>query len=628
MPIPIVVVLRRLLVPIVAAAAATAQASVPTGFVDEQVYVGGLVLPAALARLPDGRLLVGENDTGAVKLIDGGAAATVYVVPGVDGTNDRGLTGIAVDPLWPAWPYLYFHYTHVSGTVRVLRATAVGGWTPSAAGPPGCADPYVVLEAPDAHPWHNGGTLRFAPDGLLFASLGDDFDDCTAQDVESLCGAIVRLDVAPLRGFSGPGFPPHATIAAPGNPFAGPNGQLVYAFGLRNPFRFDVDPATGALYVADVGHASWEELTELVAGGDNCGWPYFEGFAPFGVCPSPAPVAPRQPVYSYPHGTGPNAAFSFGGRYRASPAAPYGFGPNYDGDVFVVDGVQGFVRRLKLGAGGWAPAPPVPGQPNATDWATGCGGAVDAFVAPDGALYYLRIYGPGQVRRIRSVGATLTKLSGDLQAGNSGRPLAQPFVVRLTAHDGAPVAGAPVTFSLSAGGGALLPSAATTDATGLAASTLLLDVVDATDPAVVAASPAAPSAATFAVDWRGLVGSVDLGAGVMSLEFHHSATSSPLTIVFDAPATSPFFVFDFGDIWTNVLGPGAPWAFIDGLGLLGPPDPTAATPANGTVRSYVATNVPTVPGFSALAQGYALDLARWPDFSSIVVTAPLVLSFY
>jgi glucose/arabinose dehydrogenase len=337
------------------AASAGAQLAVPAGFVDEIVYGTGFASPTALALVPDGRFFVLENNTANVKLVAGSAAATVYTVPNVSTNSDRGLQGIVLDPLWPTWPYAYLHYTHASGTVRVVRYTVSGALTSPTSTAVTFGSPYEIInDAPDAHFWHNGGTLRFGPDGFLYVSLGDDNAQCDAQNLESLRGAILRLDVGPLRGAAGSGPPAKSLIAAPGNPFVGTNGQLVYAYGLRNPFRFDIDSVTGRLYVADVGAGAHEELDEIVAGGANFGWPYFEGNAPFATCPAPTP-AWTAPIYTHPNPGGAAIAL-FGGRYRNPPLASFGFGPSYEGDVFVVDVVQGFVRRLRetgrrLGAG-------------------------------------------------------------------------------------------------------------------------------------------------------------------------------------------------------------------------------------------------------------------------------------
>lgn len=609
------------------AASAGAQLAVPAGFVDELVYGTGFASPTALALVPDGRFFVLENNTANVKLVAGTAAATVFTVPNVSTNSDRGLQGIVLDPLWPTWPYAYLHYTHTSGTVRVVRYTVSGAVTSPASTAVTFGSPYEIInDAPDTHFWHNGGTLRFGPDGFLYVSLGDDNAQCDAQNLESLRGAILRLDVGPLRGAAGSGPPAKSLIAAPGNPFVGTNGQLVYAYGLRNPFRFDVDPVTNRLYVADVGAGAFEELDEIVAGGANFGWPYFEGNAPFATCPAPTP-AWTAPIYTHPNPGGAAIAL-FGGRYRNPPLAPFGFGPSYEGDVFVVDVVQGFVRRLRETGGVWAPAPAAPGQPNATDWANGFAGIVDAAVGPDGAIYYLKTFSPGQLRRVRTTGNTLSVVSGAGQAGNAGMPLFSPLVVKVAAADGAPLAGVPVTFATTVGEGTPNPAISVTDAAGLASTSFVLGKVSPVDPVVVATAPGVAGSVGFSVDWRGLVADYDALTGTASLTLHHSATSTPFTVVFDYPRSTPLFGFPFGDVWTNVLGPGVPWGHIDGLGILGTPCPAYVTGAVDPTWTVTVVGLPPAAGFSLLTQGYSVDLARLPDLSAFMVTQPVTVDFY
>src|SRR5207249_3115777 len=130
----------------------------------------------------------------------------------------------------------------------------------------------------DVHTTHNGGTVRFGPDGRLYASLGEDTNPCAAQDTSSNYGEIVRLDVSRLP--AGPGSAPLSLVAPPGNPFAtvgGARSRLIWSFGLRNPFRFQVDTQTGDLLIGDVGESLREEVDLADRGGIDFGWPIEEG---------------------------------------------------------------------------------------------------------------------------------------------------------------------------------------------------------------------------------------------------------------------------------------------------------------------------------------------------------------
>jgi glucose/arabinose dehydrogenase len=397
------------------ASPAAAQLQLPDGFADSTV-VSGLSTPIGMAFLPDGRLLVTEQQ-GTLRLVvdtvragvHGARVDSVGVVPGVIGAGtEQGLLGVAVDPRWPARPYLYVHGTDSTAHVRVARYSLHGtltGTGPLALDP---ASRYIVLDVPDQDPRHNGGTLRFGADHMLYASFGDDEQHCLAQDTASLHGVILRLDVTRLP--DGPGGPaPTALIAAAGNPFAShpdSGARLVWAFGLRNPFRFHIDPLDGVLSVGDVGEATWEEVDRVAVGGHDFGWPMMEGPEAYTI--AGVPWAPQNcdtvalgihlppgdpPVFAYRHtGFGGYArAVIDAGASRRPPGAQRPFPRAYEGDHFVADFYDGFIVRLREGAGAWRFAPPVPGQPNDTTWATGVLHASDFAIGPDGALWYCQL---------------------------------------------------------------------------------------------------------------------------------------------------------------------------------------------------------------------------------------------
>src|SRR5436309_972007 len=159
----------------------------------------------------------------------------------------------------------------------VLWLSAALAFATSAVVPDGFTDQLVVggLSAPCS--------MAFLPDGRLYASFGEDAAGCAAQDTSGLRGVVLRLDVSRLP--PGPGGPPApGLITPPGNPF--PNGglhaRLIWAFGLRNPFRFHVDPLDGTLYIGDVGQSRWEELDRAAGGGQDFGWSRFEGHQQIG----------------------------------------------------------------------------------------------------------------------------------------------------------------------------------------------------------------------------------------------------------------------------------------------------------------------------------------------------------
>src|SRR5262245_13659418 len=406
---------------IFSASTATAQLALPTDFVEEMVF-HGLDQPTGMALLKDGRILVVEKVSARIRLIVNGAVSALdplVTVPGVESVMlEEGLLGIAVDPGWPARPYIYVHYNY-SGlpNLRISRYTVGGDLTFTANGSLtiDAATRYDILtDLPDATPYHNGGALRFGADGMLYISLGDDDNGCQAQDLTILAGKILRIDVSRLP--AGGGGPPAKTLITPitGNPFAthpNPNARLVYHWGMRNPFRFAIDPQTGAMLIGDVGEDTREELDYVTVPGSNLQWPIYEGEIPgpltcTGV-DSSALWTP--PIYTYSHDEG--ASVVPGVIYRRPGSTSQPFPPEYEGDVFYCDVYSSWIRRLKKVGGQWITVA-APGQPNETDWAVEQDGAIvatDWLRAPDGSLYICRLaslftQGPGEIVRIRYTG--------------------------------------------------------------------------------------------------------------------------------------------------------------------------------------------------------------------------------
>jgi glucose/arabinose dehydrogenase len=392
---------------------AAGAASLPTNFVDE-IIVGGLAEPTSFAFLPDGRVLFTEQRTGRVRMVVGGHIAStdpILVVPNLNASgNERGLLAITVDPRWPTEPHVYLYYTRGGGAVRLVRYTAEGSLNNPAGEVLMLTTPLVLIDdIPDLASNHNGGALRFGPDQHLYLSIGEDADRCAAQDSTRLKGVLLRLDVAGLP--PGPGGPvPRAAITPDDNPLSTPdsNARLVWAYGLRNPFRFHPDPATQKVYLADVGENTIEEMDEVEAG-DNLGWPFREGPLVMPVVGCLEPGGPgtagyRGPIATYDHSVGQSVIS--GGIYRPVVGALYVWPLDYWGDVFFADYYGGFLRRIKNTGGTWAPAS-APGQPNPLDWASGLEQPVDFMIGSDGSLWWMSQFDPsfsatsGSLHRIR-----------------------------------------------------------------------------------------------------------------------------------------------------------------------------------------------------------------------------------
>jgi uncharacterized repeat protein (TIGR02543 family) len=394
-----------------------------------QLVAGGLDEPVGMAFLPDGRLLLVEKQTAKIRMIVQGAIAAidpVCVVDSVAGVDpERGLLGIAVDPGWPARPFVYVYYTALGGSIRLSRYEAQGDLTNGSSGVLGInpMSRYDVLrDIPDSTEFHNAGGVRFGPDGMLYVSLGDDGDACAAQDSSSMKGVILRLDVSHLPA-TATGPPDRMTLAAAGNPFVASsdaNSRLVWARGLRNPFRIHIDPANGGVFVSDVGLSTYEEIDRLDGSGLNFGWPFFEGPGSFvldcgGTGPGPGLTAP---IYSYDRTKFLGAASVIGADvYHASGCPTCDFPSDYEGDYFFADFYAGFLRRLKYSGGTWSIATPTAGQPSATNWALGFSEVADFLTGADGALWYCRMStdfapGTGEIGRIIYIPPVLDVGSG------------------------------------------------------------------------------------------------------------------------------------------------------------------------------------------------------------------------
>ena len=382
---------------------ASAQIDLPRGF-SRTTIASGFTAPIAFDFMPDGRILVAEQFTGNIlQTTPQGVVDLVGTIPNLRiGGSTQGLLSIAIDPAYPARPYLYAWFTAQGGPfihLSMYTLTDVGGVL--SLGPE-----YIILDdVPDNNPMHNGGALRFGPDGMLYVSVGDDQNSCAALDPNILSGCILRLDVSALPQ-AGSGPPPKSVLTPSDNPFLTmtPEAGLVWATGLRNPFRFQIDPTTGDLFVTDVGENTWEEINLISGGGANLGWPINEGPSPFNPnCVNPAPPTVL-PILSILH---PNAlALMAFGLYR-EPAthSASSLGPEYDGQFFFADFYFGDVQRIRFDGSQWVTPPTAAAQPSPLVWGTSFFGASEARFGPDGCLYYLGYSLPGYLARVSATTA-------------------------------------------------------------------------------------------------------------------------------------------------------------------------------------------------------------------------------
>ena len=343
-------------------ASPAAGATVPNGFTDAQI-ASGFTRATAMTVAPDGRVFVAEQG-GTLRVIDGGAVlSSPFLQLDVDHQGERGLLGVALDPGFPAEPYVYVYYTAKKPNVhnRVSRFTVSG----DSALP---TSERVLLDIDDlgAELIHNGGDMHFGADGKLYIAVGENATPANAQSLTTLKGKLLRINKD--------GSIPQD------NPFYGTatgKSQAIWAVGLRNPFTFAIKPADGRIYINDVGQNAWEEINEGVAGA-NYGWPATEGYT----------EDPRYktPLYAYGHGgAGVVGCAITGGAFYVpqTPAFPAG----YVGDYFFADYCSGWIKRYN------------PSTDSVSDFAGSIPSPVDLEVTANGALLYLA-RGSGTLHRV------------------------------------------------------------------------------------------------------------------------------------------------------------------------------------------------------------------------------------
>jgi len=326
-----------------------------------RVQVGGTInSPTVMAFAPDGRIFVAQQ-SGALRVIKAGTLLTTpFVSLTVNSSGERGLIGLAFDPDFASNQYVYVYYTVPSINSnppfnRISRFTATGDVALA-----GSEQIILNLDPLGSATNHNGGAIAFGPDGKLYVAIGDNANSSTPQNLDTFHGKFLRINKDGSAPSDNPFF----------NPTASEQRKRIWAYGLRNPYTFSIQPGTGKIFVNDVGQNAVEEINDATLGGRNFGWPTAEG----------ASTNPNftNPIFLYNHaGAAPTGCAITGGTFFNPQFTTYP--ASYVGKYFFQDYCSNWIYSLDLS-----------GTPTATLFASSVGGSsVNLSAGPDGNLYYL-----------------------------------------------------------------------------------------------------------------------------------------------------------------------------------------------------------------------------------------------
>lgn len=377
----------------------------------------GITNATAIESPPDGsnRLFVLEQ-RGRIRVVKNGAvlpAPFLDFSQRVSSGGERGLLGLAFPPGYAEKRYFYIHYTDPQGNTALSRLRVTDD--PDRANPD---SEEVLLRQAQPFANHNGGRITFGPDGFLYFGLGDGGSSGdpqgNGQNLGTLLGKLLRIDTES-------GASPYAS--PPSNPFANRAGARpeIWAYGLRNPWKFSFDRENGNLYIADVGQNRAEEVNFQPAsssGGENYGWNRTEGLE----CFSPQTGCDRTgltlPVLEYPRSQGVSVTGGFVYRGRAIPSltGAYVYGDYGSGRIWV----------LRNTANGWQ---------NTQVLASGL--LISTFGQDAAGEIYMANYDNGTIYRLASTAQNLSAVN----AASSGPGLVPGSLASLFGSGIAPVVG-------------------------------------------------------------------------------------------------------------------------------------------------------------------------------------------
>ena len=272
--------------------------------VNLELFKDGFTSPVDIQNAGDDRLFIVEQ-AGIIKILN--PDATINPEPFLNITSlissggERGLLGLAFHPDYSNNGYFFVNYTNTTGDTQVARYTVD-------ANDSNVADPntaVLIIDADQPYSNHNGGCIQFGADGFLYIGLGDGGSggdpENRSQNLQTLLGKILRIDINNTNGANNYDIPSD-------NPFVGDSNALdeIWAYGVRNPWRFSFDSESDELWIADVGQGDIEEINRVApdAAGLNYGWRCYEGSQTYNTTGCPDPSELTFPVAEYTHSIG------------------------------------------------------------------------------------------------------------------------------------------------------------------------------------------------------------------------------------------------------------------------------------------------------------------------------------
>ncbi|HKS71462.1 MAG TPA: PQQ-dependent sugar dehydrogenase [Ktedonobacterales bacterium] len=492
-----------------------ASTSVPAGFTKRQL-ASGLNNPTALAFAPNGDIYIAEQSGSILIYRNGAILPTPVVTLNTDGSGEKGLLGLALDPNFATNGYLYVSYTTSDEHAQLSRLTVTNGVA-------SLASEVVYFKGNQAqNPHHSANDLHIGPDGKLWWSVGDNVPSISnAQTLTNIYGKILRFNL-------------DGTIPSD-NPFLHVPGAVpaIYAYGLRNPFRFTFLP-NGKAMTEDTGSNYWEEMDTIQPGG-NYGWDFYEG-----NCFSCGSI---NPVYAYGH-VPTDGAMSAIAAYSGST-----FPQQYDHVVFVGD-----YNRMDIEAVAFDPTYQT--EISDTIFDSSAGTIADLQEGPDGNLYYVSIYegtfteiyptGPFPPTAVASASpnAGLAPLTVQFSSAGSSDPYGLPLTYSWNFGDGSPVSTAANPSHIYTANGTYTATLTVSNGTqsGIASTQV---VVGHTPPTAAITAPA--SGATYnggdTISFSGTAtdttdGTLSASAYTWQADFYSNGVAQPF---YTDEAPHPFF---------------------------------------------------------------------------------------